>query len=44
MKKSVLVSNVFYDMLLEVSKKSRKKPEELIETLIQSLYIQAQKK
>jgi len=45
MKKSLLVENVFYEMLLEVSKKSipRKKPEELIEALIQSLYLKAQK-
>ena len=43
MKKSLLVSNVYFEMLLEVAKKSRKKPEELIETLIQSLYLQAKK-
>jgi len=43
MKKSLLITNVFYEMLLDVSKKSRKKPEDLVETLIQSLYLKAQK-
>lgn len=38
MYKQVKIKNLFYEMLLEVSKKQRKKPEEVIETLIKCAY------
>ena len=38
MYKQVKVKNLFYEMILEVSKKQRKKPEEVIEILIKGAY------
>ena len=42
MKKSIYISSLHYEMLLDVSKKSRpmKKPEEIIEQQIKNIYIQ----
>ena len=42
MKKSIYISALHYEILLDVSKKSRpmKKPEEIIEQQIKNLYMQ----
>ena len=42
MKKSIYIRSLHYEMLLDVSKKSRtmKKPEEIIEQQIKNLYMQ----
>ena len=42
MKKNIYISSLHYEMLLDVSKKSRpmKKPEEIIEQQIKNLYMQ----
>jgi hypothetical protein len=36
--KNIKISAVVYEMLLELSKKSRQKPEDFIESTIKSLY------
>jgi hypothetical protein len=38
MKKSIQISSLHFEMLLELAKKSRKKPEEFVETQIKNLY------
>jgi hypothetical protein len=38
MKKNISISSLHYEMLLELSKKDRKKPEDFIETTIKNLY------
>ena len=38
MKKNLSISIVVYEMLLEVSKKSRKKPEKWIEEIVKEHY------
>ena len=42
MKKNIYISSLNYEMLLDVSKKSRpnKKPEQIIEEQIKQLYMQ----
>jgi hypothetical protein len=38
MKKNIAISTVCHEMLLELSKQARKKPEEFIEQQIKNLY------
>jgi hypothetical protein len=44
MKKNVSLQILTYEMLLETSKKSRKKPEDYLETLIKEDYYRSSKR
>ena len=44
MKKNIPLQMLTYEMLLETSKKSRKKPEEYLDTLIKEDYYKSNKR